>query len=91
MPAKLTILARLAELRPEFCAYLLRAYLDAHSALTLDDLAAQLQCEPQRLSELWLCLRPGKDWDTDVDRIAVHVGSNRAALAQLLQQALLLS
>jgi hypothetical protein len=52
MPADLTRLARLAELRPEFCAYLLRAYLDAHPAVTLDGLAAQLQCPPDRLSQL---------------------------------------
>jgi hypothetical protein len=91
MPANLTVPARLAELRPEFCAFLLRAYLKAHSTVTLDHLARQLGCAPARLSDLWLCGRPGARWDADVTRIAEYVGCDRAALAQLLQQALLLS
>jgi hypothetical protein len=91
MPADLTRLARQAESRPEELAYLLRAYLDAHPAVTLDDLARQLRCAPDRLSLLWLCGRPGGRWEADVDRIARYIGCDRDALAQLLRAALLLS
>lgn len=91
MAAHLTPLARLAEQRPEYCAYLLRAYLDAHPAVTLDDLARQLACPPGQLWKLWLCLRPGEGWERDVDRIAQYIGCDRSALALLLRDALLLS
>jgi hypothetical protein len=91
MPADLTRLARQAESRPEYLAYLLRAYLNTYRSVTLDDLAAQLACPPDRLSSLWLCLRPGERWEKDVDRIAHHVGCDRDMLAQLLQAALMLS
>lgn len=83
--------ARVAEQRPEYCAYLLRAYLDEHRNLTLDDLVQRLACPPDRLWHLWMCLRPGECWERDVDRIARYVGCDRAVLAQLLHDALLLS
>jgi hypothetical protein len=38
-----------------------------------------------------MCLRSGKRWEKDVDRIAHHVGCDRDMLAQLLRAALLLS
>jgi hypothetical protein len=91
MPATLTRIARQAEERPEYCAFLLRAYLNEYTAFTLDDLALLLRCAPDRLSLLWLCGRPGECWKDDVDCIARSIGCDGDVLAQLLWAALELS
>jgi hypothetical protein len=89
MTPHLTAEAQMAEHQPDTCAALLRAYLNEHTAFTLDDLAQQLRCTPHQLSQLWLCPRPGEEWETDIARIAQRVGCDRDVLAQLLRTALL--
>jgi hypothetical protein len=67
MTTHLAPLAHRIDEHPDYCAYLLRAYLNKHADLTLNDLAARLRCSPDRLLLLWHCGRPEAHWETDVD------------------------
>jgi hypothetical protein len=88
MTTDLTLLAKQAEQHPEYCGYLLRAFLNTYCMITLDDLARQLRCAPDRLSLLWLCGRPGETWKDDVERIARYIDCDQTVLARLLRDAL---
>ena len=83
--ADLSNLARQAASKPEFVAHTLALY---QKAKNLDDatLAKQLDCSPDDLIHLCLCMLPRLDcFDEDIERIASHVHAKAEELKKLLR------